>query len=110
LGVVFPAGSTIALFVSTLSSTSTLANVQDAYDDNASYLEDNSVTKARAFVTACLFLLRMQAKRSKHGPAEEELDTEGTREQLKHARIWLATHDTARRGPNATSLSLEDYR
>ena len=43
--------------MSTLSSSSTLAQVQDAYVDNASYAEDASVAKAKAFVTACRILL-----------------------------------------------------
>ena len=42
--------------MSTLDSTSTLGQVESAYADNASYAEDNSVDKARAFVTACRLL------------------------------------------------------
>ena len=34
--------------MSTLSSTSTLAQIEAAYADNASYAEDNSPAKARA--------------------------------------------------------------
>ena len=43
--------------MSTLTSASTLAQVQAAYADNASYVEDNSVAKCRAFITACTILL-----------------------------------------------------
>jgi hypothetical protein len=42
----------------TLTAASTLAQVEASYDNNASYAEDNSPTKAKAFVTACRFLLR----------------------------------------------------
>lgn len=41
-----------------LTSASTLAQVEASYDDNASYAEDASVAKAKAFVTACRILLR----------------------------------------------------
>ena len=44
--------------MSTLNGSSTLAQVQAAYDDNASYAEDSSVSKCRAFLTACRILLR----------------------------------------------------
>ena len=43
--------------MSTLTSASTLAQVKAAYADNASYVEDNSVAKCRAFITACTILL-----------------------------------------------------
>jgi hypothetical protein len=44
--------------MSALTSTSTLAEVSAAYDNGASYLEDGSVSKAKAFITACRFLIR----------------------------------------------------
>jgi hypothetical protein len=44
--------------MSTLSSSSTLAQIEAAYADNCSYSEDNSVAKCRAFVTACRLLLK----------------------------------------------------
>ena len=52
--LLYPAG----VAVSTISSASTDAEVQAAYDDNASYVEDNSVDKAKAFITACRLLIR----------------------------------------------------
>jgi hypothetical protein len=48
--------------MSALTSTSTDAQVFAAYDDNASYAEDNSPAKARAFITACRILLRRVPK------------------------------------------------
>ena len=44
--------------MSTLTSSSTDAQVNSAFDDNASYIEDQSATKAGAFITACTFLIR----------------------------------------------------
>ena len=43
--------------MSTLSSSSTRADVEAAYADDASYVEDASVPKARVFVTACRLLI-----------------------------------------------------
>ena len=43
--------------MSTLTSSSTIAQIEAAYTDNASYVEDNSVAKCRAFITACTILL-----------------------------------------------------
>lgn len=45
-----------------LNSASTDAQVEAAYDDNASYLETNSRDMAAAFVTACRILLRRRAQ------------------------------------------------
>ena len=53
--------------MSTLDSSSTLAEVYAAYDDNASWEEDGSSTKAAAFVTACRFLLRYAEEQSRGG-------------------------------------------
>lgn len=43
--------------MSTLTSSSTYAEIVASYKDNASWYEDGSVAKAKAFVTACEFLL-----------------------------------------------------
>jgi len=80
-----------------LSSSSTLVEVKAAYDDNASYEEDASVSKAKAFVTACRFLLRRLPKRSagSAGSGEIELNSEQIERQLEEARKWVAANDTA---------------
>jgi len=87
--------------VSTLSSASTIAEVQAAYDDNASYEEDASTAKCRAFVTACRFLLRRIPKRAVHGGrgGGEEIETDPTQiaAELAKAQRWLAAHA----GPSA---------
>lgn len=49
------------LFMATVDSTSSRSEVQAAMADNASYSEDNSVAKARAYVTACNVWLVMYA-------------------------------------------------
>jgi hypothetical protein len=81
--------------MSTLSSTSTRAEVLAAYADNASYEEDASIAKAQAFITAVRILLSPKhlVQRVAHGgrSAEEvELDLALLREELKAAQGWLA--------------------
>lgn len=41
-----------------LDSTSTTADIEAAYADNAGYLEDADPAMARRFITACEFMLR----------------------------------------------------
>lgn len=86
--------------MSTLSSASTLAEIEAAYDDNASYAEDNSAAKARAFVTACTMLLRRTLKRTARGggsvaASEMEWDPAQLREAIKRADVWLAANPAA---------------
>ena len=80
--------------MSTLDSTSTDAEVFAAYEDNASYLEDDSATKAAAFITACTFLLRRMAKSAGEGPANVTLSPELIEKQLEEAKVWLAANST----------------
>lgn len=75
--------------MATLSSTSTLAEVLAAYDDNASYEEDGSAAKAKAFVTACRLLLMKIPKRSEwQGVAVTEYDPEQIRQAMEAARVY----------------------
>lgn len=46
--------------MSTLTSSSTLAEIEAAYADNASWEEDASTSKAAAFITACKLLIQKQ--------------------------------------------------
>jgi hypothetical protein len=86
--------------MSTLTSTSTLAEIQAAYIDNASYLEDGSVAKARAFITACTILLLKLPKRARHGGGGEEieLDPESVRFKLKAAEQYVSVNAGASAG------------
>jgi len=95
--------------VSTLSSASTDAQVLAAYDDNASYEEDASSTKAAAFVTACRFLLRRMAKKSGDGTLETELSPDLIREELCAAQAWLSANGGASTG-GVIHLSCETFR
>lgn len=90
-----------------LSSTSTWAEVTAAYDDNASYAEDASSTKAAAFITACRVLLRRLPKRSVHGGRggeEIEMDTRLIAEELRDAKRWLGTQSSVVRQADFSSF------
>lgn len=75
--------------MSTLTSASTLEAVQAAYDDNASYAEDNSPAKARLFITACRILIRREPRWIKHGN-RHEIQLNVLRDELREAQAWLS--------------------
>ena len=98
--------------MSSLSSTSTLAEINAAYADNASYLEDNSPAKARAFVTACrLLVLKLPKRTSKGGRGqgeEVELDPRLLAEQITEAKRFLTAAGIA--SAPSKCYSIEDFR
>lgn len=84
--------------MSSLSSASTLTEVEAAYDDNAAYAESGSASMARAFCTACRILLRRVAKRTAHGGQwgfELEIDPRVVQQELQQAQAWLASAPAA---------------
>jgi len=99
--------------MSTLSSSSTLTEIQAAYMDNASYAEDASTAKARAFVTACRLLLLKLPKRSVsggRGGTEIEIDPRVIQQELTAANQWLAHSRTSQTGGGITYADFDDYR
>ena len=82
--------------MSTLSASSTLREIKASYLDNASYQEDESVPKAKAFITACRMLLLQLPKRANLANRNEiEIDTKLLPEQIEEAKAWIATNDVA---------------
>src|SRR5688572_20583284 len=98
--------------MSTLSSASTLAQVEAAYDDNASYTEDGSVAKAKAFGTACRFLLRRLPAEADTRESHVRLSPEELRRSIAEALAWIQANDTAgdSGGPRVTRVSSENGR
>jgi hypothetical protein len=98
----------------TLTAASTRAEVIAAYEDNASYEEDGSVTKAKAFVTACRILLRREPKRYRRGRDgdEVEIDPQIVASELEYARKWASANDTSTTtsGPRVKHFSAADFR
>lgn len=94
--------------MSTLSSSSTFAEMQAAYIDNASYAEDGSLAKARAFITACRCLLLKLPKRSKHGLNQEtEFEPSLLRQELLQAQQYV---NASVSGGGVRHLSVEGFR
>lgn len=96
--------------MSTLNSSSTLAEINAAYDDNASYYEDNSVAKARAFVTACTMLIRRLCNSVQRGDSQLQKNVADLREERKTAEEFLATADTDRMGPRVVGVEFTEMR
>jgi hypothetical protein len=79
--------------VVTLSSNSTVAEVWTPYDENGSYEQDNSRTRALAFVSLCRILRRrlpLSAGRRLQTVTRESLDAE-----IEAARARLDDHPEA---------------
>ena len=82
--------------MSAISSASTLAQVEAAYDDNASYAEDLSVTKCSAFMTAARVLLRrIYSEQSDQGSSLKRNPAD-IRAELDRATEWYAANGSAR--------------
>lgn len=98
--------------MSALSSSSTDAQVVAAYDDNASYAEDNSVAKCRAFVTACRFLIRRRPTSLSQNGRSVAFDVRMVQDELKAANEWLSTHSDSAQdaGPRITRADFRDFR
>src|SRR4051812_46733326 len=99
--------------MSTLSSSSTLTQVEAAYDDNASYAEDGSVAKAKAFITACRMLIRRLPAEAGTRESHVRLNPDLIRKEMDEARAWVAANDTSSSGssgPQVTLGSFENFR
>lgn len=90
-----------------LSSTSTDAEVWAAYDDNATYQEDGSVAKCKAFITACIIIIRRNPRRYGTGEQNLELNADGLRDELTKARSWLGANDSGYTG--VKRLNFNDF-
>lgn len=93
------------MLVSTLSSTSTLTEINAAYDDNASYAEDNSVSKAKAFRTAIAILIRRVLADSTKGDKSLRFDHEGLQRQLDEVAAFISSRDTSN-----SAVTVADFR
>lgn len=93
--------------MSTLSGSSTLAQVRAAYDDNASYAEDASVAKAKAFVTACRILLgRLPQQITQANRQGVQMDLKRIQEELERAQRYVSASASG----NVVASSFENFR
>ena len=101
--------------MSSLSSASTRAEVHAAYMDNASYEEDGSATKCRAFITAVRILLSPQFSPARSRGAgrdagEVELDYLALKSQLDDAQAWLLAAGELLAGTNVKHADFAGFR
>ena len=75
--------------VATLSSSSTLGQVQAEYADTASYAEDGSTDKCRRFITACRILILKTPKKHGTRDSQNEYNPDLIREEMREAQAWL---------------------
>lgn len=99
--------------MSTLTSSSTIAEIEAAYVDNASYVEDKDVAKCRAFITAArILLIKLPVSQAKAG-ASLTYSIDSVRDALKEAQKWLEDHSTDdddRAGPRVTRVDFRNFR
>jgi hypothetical protein len=75
-----------------IDSSSTLEEVKASYIDNASYEEDGSVVKCRAFITACRILVLKMPRSAGKGDASSVFSTDLVQQELDNARKWLTAN------------------
>jgi hypothetical protein len=92
-----------------LNSSSTDTEVWAAYDDNASYEEDQSRAKCLAFITACRILLRRRPSRAARQGLELQFDAKSISDELVAAQRWLNLHP-AGSSPRTRFASFENFR
>jgi len=93
--------------MSTLTRDSTDAEVWASYDDNASYQEDESRTKAEAFITACRVLRRrLPITAAREG---QQMTRESLAEEVAQANAWLAANPTSS-GAGSTRVRFGDFQ
>jgi hypothetical protein len=84
-----------------------------AYLDNAGYAENNSVTQAKAFVTACRKLLMLQPKATHSREGGLETSPEEINAQMTMAIQFISANDTSTNrpgGPSTTQVDFRDFR
>ena len=100
--------------MSTLDSSSTVDDIKAAYWNNASYQEDNSLTKCKAFVTACRLLLSLPMSTTSTIEGRNEsisFDMVRIQNELNAANAWLSINDTySGVSRQVKHLSFEDFR
>lgn len=81
--------------MASVTSSSTVAEIEAAYIDNGSYVEDASVAKCRAFITAARALMIRLPSTATKGANTLSFNLENIKEELKAAQSWLEARDTS---------------
>lgn len=97
--------------MSALNSNSSIREVLASYADNASYEEDGSVAKAKAFVTAIRIMLSWPKRERKGGGggAEYEIDPVVLRDEMKMAQDYIAAYRTDDPSPAVLDVDFSEF-
>ena len=97
--------------MATVDSSSTLAQVQAAFDDACSWVEDQDIAKARALVTAGTILLRRVPSTATKGSNALSSSNNEISKAIAEARVYIQAHDAAQLpGPLVTQPSFMTSR
>lgn len=86
----------------------TFDEARDAYLDNADYAEAGSVSKARAFVTACRRLKVLLPRVSAENGSRAEFDPQQLQKELEAAQGYVDSNPED--GDSTGSVALADLR
>lgn len=95
--------------MATLGASSTDIQVFASYDDNASYREDNSLAKAKAFETAINILLRRSKSLIQEHGAQMQADLVRMENRLPQVIEFININDTVNSGPKVTHPDFTDF-
>lgn len=84
--------------MATLSSSSTLQEIENEYLDTVSYEEDSSISKARRFITACEMLLLLRPSQMASGGQLTYGDQAQLARKAEHARQFVAAQQSGNKG------------
>ena len=96
----------MADITTSLGSTSTLAEIQAAYDDNCGYDLSNDLTMCKNYILACRLLLRILTDEASSGESRVRQDRVLLQSELKKAESWRAVNDPDAR----TAIARSFYR
>lgn len=89
--------------MTTLSSSSTLTEVEAAFDDNADYDLEADVPKCAAFIHAARILLRRVEAELASGGDRIRREPATIQKLLEAAESWYRTHEVAATDPRRRS-------
>lgn len=86
-----------------------IASARDAYYDNADYEEQDSLAKAKAFLTACVRLQGLSISSSEKGIHKVDLPEVDWEAAMANARAFISAKD-ATRGRQHSLTSFDNFR
>jgi len=93
-----------------VTSSMTEAELEAAFHTNVNYLEDNSTTKAAAFISVCRALALRPSSTGK-GTFSASWNRQALIQMADQAQRWLEARDTTYRpGPTVRTATFKKYR